>query len=252
MSIPRGSVIRPACIQGKLMAGLREAIKRDERLTSLGGVMMRFRATEGFCASLVFLLVSASHIVMADSLQGKFTFQKQPPATALVYFPEDTGRSPDEEVVIDQVNKAFPSPLVVASEGANVIFRNSDSVKHNIFARDRKAKVKIDLRLSKPGQDVVQTVTWNERVVKFGCKIHPKMKVWIASISSQYYKIVEFAKDTKTFNFELRDFPAHLSIVKVWIPKYPSVELRIKKGESQDIELYNWGKTADRLTLVRK
>ena len=76
--------------------------------------------------------------------------------------------------------------------------------------------------------------------------------MWIASISSQYYKIVKFANDEKEFNFEISDFPEHLSIVRIWLPKYPFIEVSIEKGKSKDIELYNWGETSDVLTLVRK
>ncbi len=198
------------------------------------------------------LLVYACNTASADVLQGAFTFQNKAPSVALVYFPEDTSLSPVSEVVVDQVNKKFSLKLVIATKGSTIIFRNLDAIKHNIFSRDRKADVKIDLGLSQPGISVDQKVTWEDKIVKFGCKIHPKMRMWVASIASQYYKIVEFAKDAKKANFEMRDIPDHVSTVRIWLPKYPSSEIRLQKGESKDIELYNWGSSSDTLTLVRK
>lgn len=213
---------------------------------------MRWMTTRSVCSILAFLAVSSCHTAFADVLQGEFKFEKRAPSVALVYLPEDTSLSADVKTVVDQKDKQFTQKMFVTSKGANAIFKNSDGINHNIFANDKKAGVKFDVGLMNPGGSTVHKVEWDEKIVKCSCKIHPRMKTWIASISSKYYKVIEFQKGTTEFSFEMNGFPENFSQLKVWMPNYDPIELSLSKGESQDTALIKRGKTYGTLTLTRK
>ena len=206
----------------------------------------------GIVLALVSFAITPSHTVLADTLNGAFTFQKKPPSVALLYFSEDTSLSSQINTVIDQKDKQFSQKLYVTTKGTNAIFKNSDSINHNIFADDKKSGVKFDVGLMQPNGSNVHEVEWEGKVVKCGCKIHPKMKTWIASISSKYYKIIEFDRSKKELVFDMNGFPESLSAIKLWMPRYEPIELKLSKGESHTVELKKRGKIYGTLNLTRK
>jgi hypothetical protein len=202
--------------------------------------------------SLVFLLLCTYGSLSADTLQGEFTFHKKAPEVALVYLPEDTSLSPDVEPVLDQQEKAFTSSLVVGTKGSKVVFQNSDSVSHNIFADDREANVKFDVGLINTGEHASQDLHWENTVVKCSCKIHPKMRAWVASISSKYYEIVDFEKQKQSFKFTMDNLPEELTKVSIWMNKYEKIETSVNKGESETVEIKRRDEVVGELTLSRK
>ena len=80
---------------------------------------------------------------------------------------------------------------------------NSDAINHNIYANDAEAKVNFDIGLASPGTEFQQTITWEENTfIRISCKIHPKMRAWVGSVSSKYHTEVKFSKKQK----KSRDF----------------------------------------------
>lgn len=201
---------------------------------------------------MVIIGMMASRFALADTLEGTFTFNKRAPKVALIYFPEDDGLSLDTPTLVDQKNEQFTTRILVTRKGTKATFQNSDAVNHNIFAHDEKAGVKFDIGLMPPGGSTQQEITWEDQVVRCGCKIHPKMRLWIASISSQYYKAIEFEKKAKTASFTIDNVPETLSKIKVWMPKYALAEVELKSGESKDVALIRKDKPRGVLQLTRK
>jgi plastocyanin len=202
--------------------------------------------------SLVLVLLSTCGSLYANTLQGTFTFHRKAPDVALVYFSEDTNLSPDVVPVIDQKEKAFTPQLVAGTKGSKVIFQNSDSISHNIFADDMEANVKFDVGLIDAGGNASHDITWGNTVVRANCKIHPTMRTWIASIASKYYKVIDFEKNSNALSFEMNAFPESLSEVSVWLPGYEPLKTAIRKGESKTLELKKRDKVVGALTLSRK
>ncbi len=200
----------------------------------------------------VMIGVMSGGVVFADTLEGTFTFAKRAPKVALVYFSEDDSLPADTPTVVDQKDERFTRRLLVTRKGAQATFQNSDAVNHNIFAHDSKAGVKFDIGLMTPGGSSQQEITWEDQVVRCGCKIHPKMRLWIASISSQYYRAIEFEKKAKTASFTIENVPENLSKIKVWMPKYDPAEVALKLGESKDVPLSRKEKPRGTLQLTRK
>ncbi len=213
---------------------------------------MRFFAVKRMFFCLVSLAVCTCNTVFADTVQGVFKFNKRAPSIALVYFSEGTGSNSNMGTIVDQKDKKFLEKMYVATNNSVLLFKNSDKINHNIFAHDKRSGAKFDVGLMKPGGSIGIKIDWDDKVVRCSCKIHPKMRTWIASISSEHYKIIEFERKKKEFSFEMNSFPENLSKMRVWLPRYASIELSLDKGESKDIKLIKKNKTYGMLTLMRK
>ncbi|PON15010.1 hypothetical protein C2W62_26060 [Candidatus Entotheonella serta] len=214
--------------------------------------MVKWQVVKWLCYGAVMMGMTTGEAVFADTLEGTFTFTKRAPKVALVYFPEDESLPVDTSTLVDQKNEQFTKRLLVTRKGVKATFQNSDAVNHNIFAHDEKAGVKFDIGLMAPGGSVQQEITWEEQVVRCGCKIHPKMRLWIASISSRYYQTIEFEKKAKTASFTIENIPETLSKIKVWMPKYDPAEVALKAGETREISLVRKKKPRGVLQLTRK
>jgi hypothetical protein len=188
------------------------------------------------------------HPAQAWVLRGEFAFQGKAPEAALVYLAEDQHLAPDISPVVDQVDKTFSPELVVGTKGAKMLFRNSDSVSHNLFVEDKDANVQFDIGLLNTGGEASHIMDWDNRVVRGRCKIHPKMGVWIASIQSRYHTTVEFAKAQ---SFVINEVPDHLSMVQVWLPQHPPIEFTINGGEAKEIALKKGDKPVGVLKVTR-
>lgn len=203
------------------------------------------------------LLISFTYIVSINFSQqtdiiGTFKFKKRNPGVALLYFDQDKGLKVSKPS-LDQMYKTFVKPLLVVNPGAEITFKNSDSVDHNIYASDKKQNVKFDVGLIATGADSQYKVEWDKgKVVKLRCKIHPKMKTYIANIESEYHKVVPFEKKQKEVSFELKDVPSQLETIEIWLPKYNELNVNLKPGETKTIELKRKGKLKGTLELERR
>lgn len=196
--------------------------------------------------SLLFLSFS-----IADTVKGEFNFKKRNSQVALVYVENIKGFK-SEDPSLDQLNKKFTKSVVVANPGSTVRFDNSDSVNHNIYAEDKEADVSFDVGLIEPGGKSEYKVDWDAgKVIKIRCKIHPKMKSYIANIESPYHTIVEFEKKQKSKSFEL-EVPKEAVEFKVWMPRYEEITMKLAPGESKTVDLIRKGKSRGTITLNRE
>jgi hypothetical protein len=203
--------------------------------------------------SLIFVVSSFSS-VDAATLKGEFVFKKKAPKAAIIWFEEDT--SLKSEAVIDQKNTQFTHLLAVGPKGSNVIFKNSDSINHNIYANDKESKITFDIGLAAPGSTLKQPITWEEgKLVKISCKIHPKMIAWIGSISSNHFRVVQFKKKQKKATFEITGVPDNFTKVKVLMPLYNVIEAAPAPGTPVSFDLFKKqkkkSKASGRITLTR-
>ena len=145
---------------------------------------------------------------------------------------------------LDQKNKLFSQKVIVVPHSSSIAFKNSDSIDHNIFADDKSVDVKFNAGLVGPGKIATQKAEWPEgTVARVGCKIHPKMRSYVAVISSAYFAEVEFESKVKKKAFEIKGVPANLVKVKVWLPRYEAIEVEIKKDETKKVDLKKPGKS---------
>lgn len=144
--------------------------------------------------------------------------------------------------------------IAVVSLGETMTFTNSASIAHNIYASDKRLGVQFDLGLAPPSSGFTKTypLSWAVGgVLRIGCKIHPGMQLYIASLSSRYYKALEF-NGAQVLRFDFETLPAQLTQVVVWLPEYDLIEVSINPGEQKEVPVKKQGHLQGILTLKRQ
>ncbi|KZN56510.1 hypothetical protein [Pseudoalteromonas luteoviolacea] len=184
--------------------------------------------------------------VQAAVLTGELEFVKKPSFVGVVYAKGGKGPSTAE---LDQSNKIFDKKAVVIGRNGEITFKNSDEFQHNIFANDPNSGVKFDVGLMNQGQTTKVAADWSENTLtRIGCKIHPKMRSYIANVNSDAYQVLPFTKKQKVYPIQL-DVGTHTEFV-LQIPKYDPVELKLAKGQQTSVDVMYKGKKRATLKLA--
>jgi hypothetical protein len=196
-------------------------------------------------------LVLLSTSVHADVISGEITFAKKVPFAGVLFVKQ--GKSASATASMDQLNKKFTKKVSLGAPGTDVIFNNGDSFDHNIFANDLKNNISFDIGLMPSGQSSEIKMDWKEdTMVRIGCKIHPKMRSYIANVNSDYYQTFEFQKKVKSYPVNIADVPADQKEIELLIPKYEKITLMLAKGESKTIDILKKGKVRGSLIVSRQ
>ncbi|MBQ4889075.1 hypothetical protein J8L86_04400 [Shewanella sp. MMG014] len=202
---------------------------------------------------LTFLLANmfALPAAFAAEITGTISFIKKPPMVGIVYVP--SSQSDQYAPVIDQVDKQFTSKMAVVNAGNLVTFKNSDDVEHNVFANDTSQSAKFDVGLMSPGGEKKIKVDWDKNsIVRVGCKIHPKMRTYLAAIDTPFHQILEFQKGTQEYTFSIKNVPADSNKVVFSIPKYDLLTVELTSGSIWTAEITKKGKVRGLLTINQK
>jgi plastocyanin len=195
--------------------------------------------------------MSYSSSTLATNISGTITFIKKPPLVGIAYIPSESTNENTTE--IDQLNKQFTTKMAVIKPGHSVTFKNSDNVDHNVFANDKNQSAKFDVGLMAPGGEKQIKVDWKENsIVRVGCKIHPKMRTYLASIDTHYYEIIEFEKDKKEYSFTINNIPEDATTLMFNIPKYDVVTLDLTTGTSWSTDITKKGKLRGLISINKK
>ncbi len=188
----------------------------------------------------------------ADTITGEITFLKRPPLSGVLYV---VGSHSDTvQGSLDQKDKAFTSDVTVVTPGGDIGFKNSDAVDHNIFANDFDSNVKFDIGLMPPASESSVVAQWDAgALIRVGCKIHPKMRSYVAVIDSNHYQAFEFRRNTTPSQHEVKieSIPADKEKVQLILPKYDPIEVTLKKNETVTVSLVKKGKEKGQMTLKR-
>jgi len=221
-----------------------------------------------------FFLISLTILAFAQpsysgSITGTFNFTKSPPHAAVIYIRDMN--SPSHVARIDQKGIQFTKKLAVSSTGTNVIFSNSDPVKHNLFADSYKTDTKFDVGLIPPNKEVEIPVQWPEDTfVRIGCKIHRNMRTYVANIQSKHYTIVDFVrkprwKSSKGFKskinpkldttahqyeFNLLDVPTGKTTVTIMLPHTDLIEVDLEFSKEKEVIISRRGKQLGTVKLT--
>ncbi len=210
------------------------------------------KTTVGWFVGLAFGL--SGQVIFADTITGELTFVKKASFAGVVYMNSVDGVAVPsiEGASVDQVDKMFTKKIVVAGTGGSVSFRNSDSIDHNIFSNDSDSGVKFDVGLMTPTGQKSVGVSWGENLlVRYGCKIHPKMKSYIFTSPTPYFQMLEFEKKVPRYTFSLEGVPSDLTKVSLTIPKYDTVTIELSVGESKQADVIRKGKKKAILQVSR-
>lgn len=81
-----------------------------------------------------------------------------------------------KEHVVEQKDKEFSTVELTVKPGEKIVFKNSDSVTHNVFSISKVNPFAI--KIQQPGQ--ASTIEFkDEGVSEVRCAIHPKMKLQV-------------------------------------------------------------------------
>lgn len=188
----------------------------------------------------------------AGEISGTLSFVKKPPSVVLVYMADDKSADKSEKRTLDQKDQQFTKKLVVAPSGSKISFVNSDNTDHNVYASDQKAGAEFDIGLAPPGSTIDQAVTWEkDAVVRVGCKIHPRMRTYVATVASKYHQVLELDRTKSDHSFSL-EVPDGVKVVRVWLPNYDPVEFTLEPGGENKVDLIKKAKVYGTLTINRK
>jgi plastocyanin len=212
---------------------------------------MKLKLRQWFSSAIIIATLGQSSYTLAKSISGTISFIKKPPLVGIAYIPSEDSYT--SKSAIDQLNKQFTAKMVVAKPGDSVTFRNSDNVDHNVFANDIKQSAKFDVGLMYPGGEKQVLVNWQENsIVRVGCKIHPKMRTYLASINTPHYEIIEFQKDKKTYTFTIANVPESANTLLFDIPKYDTVTIDLSTDSSWTAKITKNDKLRGNITINKK
>jgi plastocyanin len=196
------------------------------------------------------LLLSSVANATEITLNGSISFSGNPPLAALIYVPGKPSQTQSPK--IDQVGKQFTESIVVSTPGAEVLFKNSDVVEHNVFANDAKHNAKFDVGLMLSGGEKYIPVNWDAgSMIRVGCKIHPRMRTYIATVNASFNRVINFSNAQKTFPLNLAGIPAGSQKLIIQIPKYDEIKLDLSKADSWTVAITKNGKQRGEITLKK-
>lgn len=198
--------------------------------------------------SLILLTLSLVTPALADTVKGTLNFIKKPAKAGVIY---EVKSSFDKVVgTINQENKKFIEKIGVTSDKGELKMNNNDQFEHNIFANDLKQDIKFDIGLMPPGTSQSIKADWKTNsIVRIGCKIHPKMRSYVANIPSDNYKSFELAKKDKTFSFELTNVSENKLVLL--LAGMDNIEISLAKGESKTFDIVRKNKPKGQLLISR-
>lgn len=199
---------------------------------------------------ILFTTLGMTSAVLADVILGEILFDKRPAKAAVFYEYKDNFSKVRGE--INQKNKKFTEKIGVASHLGTLDLNNNDKFEHNIFANDIKQNIKFDIGLMSPGSHKSIPADWQANtIVRIGCKIHPKMRSYIANIPSDNYVSFEFDKKQKQIPLELKNVSAESKRFVFLVAGMENIDVQLKKGETKSFDIVKKGKKKGSIKLTR-
>jgi plastocyanin len=141
--------------------------------------------------------------VAADLSIDVRTAGGQPVADAVVYAEPVHGDAPPaaagQRAQIDQVNKEFVPSVSIVRAGTEIVFPNSDNIRHSIYSFSPAKTFTTKLY---SGRDAPPMLFDRTGLVVLGCNIHDKMVAWIFVVDTPW-----FGKSGADGVSQLKDLP---------------------------------------------
>lgn len=164
----------------------------------------------------------------------------------IVFFLEKVGdnRFPpsNKAIEVDQKKLTFVPHVLPVLAGSTVRFKNSDNVKHNIFASDDCCKVDQDTEVG--GHHDIEFD--KAGVSALVCRIHPEMSMFVIVLENPHFTQAELSKGENAegkraylTKFVLDGVPPGKYRLKTWNKRLPpvSTEVEVADGVTTNVEL---------------
>ncbi len=183
--------------------------------------MCRISGSWVYAATL--LMYTSGGVCAADTLTVRIIDKNGAPVPGAVVFLEDDEPSTalqQSRVIVDQINKAFVPEVTVIQVGTEVVFPNSDAIRHHVYSFAQPNSFELPLykgehhptiRFDHPG------------VVTLGCNIHDSMLGYIIVVDTPHYAISDGGGNATLTGLKSND----VGILKVWSPRLDNFEVLI-------------------------
>ncbi len=123
------------------------------------------------------------------------------------------GEAPKGKVTIDQKGCMYEPHVVGVGVGAELVFKNSDGVLHNVHGL---SKVNREFNIGMPAnlKEKGQVLNKPEPVFPVKCDVHPWMRAYVAVMTHPYFDVT--GADGK---FSIANLPAGSYEIEVWHEK---------------------------------
>ncbi len=141
---------------------------------------------------VVLLFAAAAAAQETGSIEGTIHDALLARLPAAVYVKKSgnlTVPPPKANPIVDQKNLVFVPHVLPVQVGTNVSFRNSDTVKHNIFSSRRSPTV---FNLGTYGTGVVKEVAFDKPgVVTLLCNVHSEMSAFVVVAETPWFAVTD-------------------------------------------------------------
>ena len=182
----------------------------------------------------VFFMVSAVQNVVADTVTVEVVAADGQPlvnAALLIEREKPSVKVPGQSAVVDQVDKQFTPTVSAVEPGTDVVFPNSDNIRHHVysFSEAKNFELKLYSDKEKP------SVNFDKAgIVTLGCNIHDQMVAYVL-VSDEYDVAVTNEQGIAELNLEEREPPAEIKVWHYWmgdeLSKAQSVQLASDSGK---------------------
>ncbi|MGO1329243.1 MAG: methylamine utilization protein [Idiomarina loihiensis] len=164
----------------------------------------------------VFFTVFAVQNVFADTVKVEIlAADGQPLANAalLIENKKASVQVPEASAVVDQVDKQFTPTVSAVEPGTDVVFPNSDNIRHHVysFSEAKNFELKLYSDKEKP------SVNFDKAgIVTLGCNIHDQMVAYVL-VSDEYDIAVTNEQGIVELNLEENAAPAEVRVWHYWM-----------------------------------
>ncbi len=182
----------------------------------------------------VFFMVVAVQSVVADTVRVEIlAADGQPLANAalLIESRSAPAKVSSKQAVVDQVDKQFTPTVSAVQPGTDVVFPNSDNIRHHVysFSEAKNFELKLYSDKEKP------SVNFDKAgIVTLGCNIHDQMVAYVL-VSDEYDIVVTNDQGIVDLNLQESEAPAEVRVWHYWmgdeLSKAQNVQLTSDSGK---------------------
>jgi len=153
----------------------------------------------------------------------------EPVKDAVVSIPEGTISKDELEkansspAIMDQIQRQFVPRVLAVEKGRNIVFPNSDNIRHHVYSFSKPKSFQIKLYKDAPKEPLSFE---NDGIVVLGCNIHDSM---IGYVFVSPWPIFSVTPDNGLVEFEARP-----KEVAVWHPWVSGLKVPIRVAVSED------------------
>ena len=166
------------------------------------------------------LMCTSGGVCAADTLTVRIVDKNGAPVPGAVVFlgNDEFSTAPQQSrVIVDQINKAFVPEVTVIQVGTEVVFPNSDAIRHHVYSFAQPNSFELPLY---KGVDRPVIRFDHPGIVTLGCNIHDSMLGYIIVVDTPHYAISDDGGNATLTGLNSND----VGILKVWSPRLDNFE----------------------------